>query len=43
MKPELKAELNSYKKMTLGNFNYDNSASTHNDNNLNMYIQTLKK
>ena len=39
----LKAELNSYKKMTLGNFNYNNNSPfNQNEHNLNAYIQTLK-
>ena len=39
----LKAELNSYKKMTLGNFNFQgNSPFSQYDSNLNNYIQTLK-
>ena len=38
----LKAELNSYKKMTLGNLNFGDSPYSKNDFNLNNYIQTLK-
>ena len=38
----LKTELNSYKKKTLGNLNFGDSAYSKNDFNLNNYIQTLK-